>query len=163
MLQKGQSWTFTVTTAGSYGYYCTVHPDMTARIVVQPATTSAAPPHTHPGSDHHESGTGTGAATGAGTGAGTGTGHHTPTTGPAASAVSSKPPTPAKPPSAPPTSAPAAAAAPSAAGPAATPQALEPVASARRLDGLLVLAGVAVLCLLLVGSRSATREERDSP
>ncbi|WP_260695693.1 cupredoxin family copper-binding protein [Streptomyces sp. IB201691-2A2] len=163
MLQKGQSWSFTFTTAGSYGYYCTVHPDMTARIVVQAAPTSAAPTHTHTGSDDHESGTGAGA----GTGTGSGTGHHTaPTTSAASPAGRSKSPTPTKSPSAPPTSAPAAAAAPSAAGPAANPQALEPTASARPLDGLLVLAGVvagvAVLCLLLVGSRSAAREKQDA-
>jgi len=166
MLQKGQSWSFTFTTAGSYGYYCTVHPDMTARIVVQAAPTPAAPTHTHTGSDDHGSGTGAGAGTG--TGSGTGTGHHTaPTTSAASPAGRSKAPTATKSPSAPPTSAPAAAAAPSAAGPAATPQAMEPTASARPLDGLLVLAGVvagvAVLCLLLVGSRSAAREGRDSP
>ncbi|MGA5449654.1 cupredoxin domain-containing protein [Streptomyces umbrinus] len=152
MLQKGQSWSFTFTTAGSYGYYCTVHPDMTARIVVQAAPTPAAPTHTHTGSDDH----------------GSGTGHHTaPTTSAASAAGRSKAPTATKSPSAPPTSAPAAAAAPSAAGSAATPQAMEPTASARPLDGLLVLAGVvagvAVLCLLLVGSRSAAREGRDSP
>ncbi|MEV4034576.1 cupredoxin domain-containing protein [Streptomyces umbrinus] len=170
MLQKGQSWSFTFTTAGSYGYYCTVHPDMTARIVVQAAPTPAAPTHTHTGSDDHGSGTGagTGAGTGTGSGTGTGTGHHTaPTTSAASAAGRSKAPTATKSPSAPPTSAPAAAAAPSAAGPAATPQAMEPTASARPLDGLLVLAGVvagvAVLCLLLVGSRSAAREGRDSP
>ena len=166
MLQKGQSWSFTFTPAGSYGYYCTVHPDMTARIVVQAAPTPAAPTHTHTGSDDHGSGTGAGAGTG--TGSGTGTGHHTaPTTSAASPAGRSKAPTATKSPSAPPTSAPAAAAAPSAAGPAATPQAMEPTASARPLDGLLVLAGVvagvAVLCLLLVGSRSAAREGRDSP
>ncbi|MEV0930576.1 cupredoxin family copper-binding protein [Streptomyces phaeochromogenes] len=170
MLQKGQSWSFTFTTAGSYGYYCTVHPDMTARIVVQAAPTPAAPTHTHTGSDDHGSGTGagTGAGTGTGTGTGSRTGHHTaPTTSAASPAGRSKSPTPTKSPSEPPTSAPAAAAAPSATGPAATPQAMEPTASARPLDGLLVLAGVvagvAVLCLLLVGSRSAARVGRDAP
>ncbi|MEU5343443.1 MULTISPECIES: cupredoxin family copper-binding protein [unclassified Streptomyces] len=164
MLQKGQSWSFTFTTAGSYGYYCTVHPDMTARIVVQAAPTPAAPTHAHTGSDGHESGSGTGT--------GAGSGHHTAPAAPTASASAassagrSKSPTPAKSPSAPPTSAPAAAAAPSAAGQAATPQAMEPTASTRPLDGLLVLAGVvagvAVLCLLLVGSRSAAREKQDA-
>ena len=167
MLQKGQSWSFTFTTAGSYGYYCTVHPDMTARIVVQAAPTPAAPTHAHTGSDDHGSGTGAGTGTGSGTGSGSGTGHHTaPTTSAASPAGRSKSPTPTKSPSAPPTSAPAAAAAPSAAGQAATPQAMEPTASARPLDGLLVLAGVvagvAVLCLLLVGSRSAAREKQDA-
>jgi len=167
MLQKGQSWSFTFTTAGSYGYYCTVHPDMTARIVVQAAPTPAAPTHAHTGSDDHGSGTGAGTGTGSGTGSGSGTGHHTaPTTSAASPAGRSKSPTPTKSPSAPATSAPAAAAAPSAAGQAATPQAMEPTASARPLDGLLVLAGVvagvAVLCLLLVGSRSAAREKQDA-
>jgi len=172
MLQKGQSWTFTFTRAGSYGYYCTVHPDMTARIVVQAAATSAAPTHTHAGSDHHESGTGTDTDTGTGTG----TGQRGMTTAPAAPTVptASAPlatsPAPSKSPSAPPSS--AAAANPAnpadpAAGSAVTPQALAPTASARGLDGLLVLAGVvagvAVLCLLLVGSRSAAREKPDSP
>ncbi|MDH6518612.1 plastocyanin [Streptomyces sp. SAI-135] len=51
MLDKGQSWSFTFTTAGSYGYVCTVHPDMTAGITVRaaaPATKPAAPTeHVH--------------------------------------------------------------------------------------------------------------------
>jgi amicyanin len=37
MLNKGESWSFTFTTAGSYAYYCTVHPNMTAGIAVQAA------------------------------------------------------------------------------------------------------------------------------
>ncbi|MEV0218600.1 cupredoxin family copper-binding protein [Streptomyces sp. NPDC050704] len=164
MLEKGQSWSFTFTTAGSYGYYCTVHPDMTARIMVQPAATSAAPSHTHAGGDEHDHDEG-------GAGAGTGAGQRPATPTPPATANSasrtkspSSSSSSAKSPSAPATSAPAAAA--PAASPAAPPQAVEPVASARRLDGLLVLAGVvagvAVLCLLLVGSRSAAREGQDS-
>lgn len=38
LLSKGQSWSYTFTTAGSYSYICSVHPDMKATVVV------AAPP-----------------------------------------------------------------------------------------------------------------------
>lgn len=34
MLDQGGSWTHTFSTAGTYSYYCTVHPDMKASIVV---------------------------------------------------------------------------------------------------------------------------------
>nr|WP_206441024.1 cupredoxin family copper-binding protein [Streptomyces scabichelini] len=140
MLNKGQSWSFTFTTPGSYGYYCTVHPDMTARIVVRAAATSAAPSHAHSGAaGRHETDSGQRPAPSP----------RVPSTRPV-----TKSPSPAKsaPPSASPTSS-AAAAVP------AAPQSVEPASSARPLNGLLVLtgvvAGVAVLCLLLVGSRSA--------
>lgn len=33
-LQKGQSWSYTFTTPGTYQYYCAVHPDMTASVTV---------------------------------------------------------------------------------------------------------------------------------
>jgi amicyanin len=53
MLSKGQSWSFTFTTAGTYSYICSVHPDMKATIVVAaapvrspaPAAAAAAPAH----------------------------------------------------------------------------------------------------------------------
>lgn len=44
MLSQGQTWSFTFTQPGTYSYYCTVHPDMRATIVVQPAQTAQAPP-----------------------------------------------------------------------------------------------------------------------
>lgn len=49
-LQKGQSYTFTFTKAGSYQYYCSVHPDMKASVTVAGGTTTTtAPPTTgHP-------------------------------------------------------------------------------------------------------------------
>jgi amicyanin len=34
LLNTNQSWTFTFTAAGSYSYYCSVHPDMRATVVV---------------------------------------------------------------------------------------------------------------------------------
>lgn len=46
-LSKGQSWSFTFTAPGTYLYYCTVHRDMRAQVVVRapaPATTAAAVP-----------------------------------------------------------------------------------------------------------------------
>lgn len=51
LLAKGQSWSFTFSTAGSYSYYCSVHPDMRAKATAQPAptTTQAAPAPADPG------------------------------------------------------------------------------------------------------------------
>jgi amicyanin len=45
MLARGRSWSYTFRVAGTYAYYCSVHPDMRARIVVRPA---AAPGSTAP-------------------------------------------------------------------------------------------------------------------
>lgn len=40
MLSTGQTWSFTFTTPGTYSYYCSIHPDMRGQIVVrQPAQT----------------------------------------------------------------------------------------------------------------------------
>jgi amicyanin len=149
MLSKGQSWSFTFTAAGSYGYYCTVHPDMTAGITVRaaaPATTPTAPP-TH----EHDS-------------AGGQAGHHA--TAPSANRTTASSKRPA-------TRTPSSSPSPTASGAAVpqtspTPQASQgsqmtqtqtTASTVRPLDPLLVLAGivagVAVLCLLLVGSRAA--------
>lgn len=46
MLSTGQSFTYTFTMAGSYSYYCSIHPDMRAQVVVQPAAVAPAPPVT---------------------------------------------------------------------------------------------------------------------
>ncbi|MGX1675336.1 plastocyanin/azurin family copper-binding protein [Streptomyces sp. NPDC055400] len=143
MLNKGGTWSYTFTTVGTYSYVCTVHPGMTAQIVVKAAATRApAPsPTSHhdmpmapgPSSAHTQS-----PASAAPT-------HHSGTA--AAPAASGSP-----------TSSTAPAAAPAPAQPEATPAA-QPADATRPLDPLLVLAGViagvAVLCLLLVGSRSA--------
>ncbi|WP_328609338.1 cupredoxin family copper-binding protein [Amycolatopsis sp. NBC_00345] len=43
LLSQGQSWSYTFRTAGTYAYYCSVHPDMRAQAVVQPAPTPARP------------------------------------------------------------------------------------------------------------------------
>lgn len=152
MLDKGETWSFTFGTAGSYGYYCTVHPDMTAGIMVRaaaPATTSKAPA-TH---QHASSSTSTSSSTG----------HHA--TEPTRAAASSMAPTMTMPSSASPTAGGAAVSdAPSASGSPQTttqlPASQTTASTVRPLDPLLVLAGlvagVAVLCLLLVGSRAAS-------
>ena len=45
-LSQGQSWSYTFRTAGTYSYYCSVHPDMRAQVIVQPAATPAPQPST---------------------------------------------------------------------------------------------------------------------
>lgn len=152
MLDKGQSWSFTFTTAGSYGYVCTVHPDMTAGITVRaaapapvpaPARTSAAPTrHVHSGSSAHQEAA-------------------TPTRTPSR-APSSAPAMTMPMPSSSPSPAASEAAVPQ---PAQLPATQTAAATARPLDPLLVLAGlvagVAVLCLLLVGSRTSRARTED--
>jgi plastocyanin len=43
-LQKGDSFTYTFTTPGTYTYYCAVHPDMTAKVVVAGSPTTTPTP-----------------------------------------------------------------------------------------------------------------------
>lgn len=145
MLDKGESWSFTFATAGSYGYVCTVHPDMTAGITVRaaapaPATRSAAPAeHAH-------------------------TTEPRTTSRPVRSAPAMTMPSPTPTPTA------SEAAVPQAAQP--SPQSTQPAATTttastvRPLDPLLLLAGLvagtAVLCLLLVGSRTSRAREEEA-
>jgi plastocyanin len=42
-LQKGDSFTYTFATAGTYSYYCAVHPDMVAKVIVTGGGSSATP------------------------------------------------------------------------------------------------------------------------
>ncbi|WP_158881392.1 cupredoxin domain-containing protein [Amycolatopsis anabasis] len=53
LLQQGQSFSHTFTQAGTYSYYCSVHPDMKATLTVEGSSTppTTAPPTTPPGSD----------------------------------------------------------------------------------------------------------------
>jgi amicyanin len=162
-LQKGQSWSYTFTTPGTYTYYCSVHPDMIARVVVTaaathsqtpasaPAASAPAAPVTHPATRRTTS--------------------SAPRT--AAGAHSASPVTAATSPSAavaPASAAPVAAAAIGGGAQSATTTATTTVAatgsSPRPLDPLLMLAGlvigVAVLCLLLVGSRASADARQDA-
>jgi amicyanin len=43
-LSQGQTWSYTFSQAGTYSYYCTVHPDMRAQVVVLAAATPAQHP-----------------------------------------------------------------------------------------------------------------------
>ncbi|MER6248789.1 cupredoxin domain-containing protein [Streptomyces griseorubiginosus] len=146
MLNKGESWSFTFATAGSYGYVCTVHPDMTAGITVR----AAAPAPTH-------------------------SAEHVHTTVPRAS---SRPAHSSATHSAPAMTMPSPTPTPTASE-AAVPQSAQPspqstpapattttASTVRPLDPLLLLAGlvagVAVLCLLLVGSRTARAREEEA-
>jgi plastocyanin len=151
MLNKGGSWSFTFTTPGTYAYYCTVHPNMTARIVVRPAAPATSAPAPAPTHDHSD--------TGSSTGRQPSSHHETPPSRTAAT----------RPPSTPSTSAPAAArqVSPSPTPtPTAMPQTQVTASTSRPLDPLLVLtgmvAGVAVLCLLLVGSRASRAREEET-
>ena len=45
-LAKGQSFSYTFTKAGTYAYYCAVHPDMTAKVTVAGSTTPTPTPTT---------------------------------------------------------------------------------------------------------------------
>ena len=42
-LQKGDTYTFTFTTPGTYSYYCAVHPSMVAKVIVTGSTTTTTP------------------------------------------------------------------------------------------------------------------------
>jgi plastocyanin len=45
-LQKGDTFTYTFSSPGTYSYYCAVHPDMTAKVVVTGSTPTATPTDT---------------------------------------------------------------------------------------------------------------------
>ena len=156
MLNKGQSWSFTFTTAGSYGYACTVHPDMTAGLTVRAAAPAPAPPqHVHTSAPPRREAP-----------APARTPSHAARSTPSMTMTM---PTPTSTPSssAPPSPTASGAVVPQTAPQAPQPPAIQTTAStARPLDPLLLLtglvAGVAVLCLLLVGSR-ASRAQREEP
>ncbi|WP_405868627.1 plastocyanin/azurin family copper-binding protein [Streptomyces sp. NBC_00005] len=152
MLDKGGTWSHTFTTPGTYGYVCTVHPNMTAQLVVQPAAAPAPTVHRHP----------TPAAPttrSAATMPSMPMEHSSKAAAPAASKKNEGSPSPTA------STSTSASAAPAAAQPALDTQ--NAASATRPLNPLLLLtgvvAGVAVLCLLLVGSRSATVSRNDEP
>ncbi|UKD59092.1 cupredoxin domain-containing protein [Amycolatopsis sp. FU40] len=133
-LSQGQSWSYTFRTPGTYSYYCSVHPDMRAQVVVQPAAATQPPPSAAPASRAAPSRTAVAAP-------------------PAVPTATTSPSTVAT--SAAPVQSSAAAAPP-------TPAAAPPVAQAAAttsLDPKLLVAGlvtaVAIGCLLLLTSRKA--------
>ncbi|MFZ3572826.1 cupredoxin domain-containing protein [Streptomyces sp. BH097] len=153
MLDKGGTWSHTFTKAGSYGYVCTVHPGMTGGIVVKAAATTRAPaPSTPPPAAAHTHGQQHGPA---------------PTKTSSASPTRTSTPTPSHDRSSAAAVPPTAPASPTPEARAEQSPATEAVGAARPLDPLLVLAGIvagfAVLCLLLVGSRSAATASAHTP
>ncbi|MEU6257442.1 plastocyanin/azurin family copper-binding protein [Streptomyces sp. NPDC047043] len=149
MLSKGGTWSHTFTTAGTYGYVCTVHPDMAAQLVVKPAAAPTPTAHHHPTSAAPATRPATAMPPSM---------HMDPTTKAAAPAASKKD---AGSPSPTTAASPSSSAAPAPAQPVDaqnTASATRPLSPLLLLTG--VVAGVAVLCLLLVGSRSAAHPSR---
>jgi plastocyanin len=154
MLNKGQSWSFTFGTAGSYGYVCTVHPDMTAGITVR-AAAPAATQHVHTSAPARQEAT-----------APARTPSSAAHSAPAMTMPASSPSPTASAAGVPGTAQPAATGPAAGQSAAAQQPATQTVAStARPLDPLLLLAGlvagVAVLCLLLVGSRASRTQKEE--
>jgi plastocyanin len=166
-LSKGQSWSYTFTAPGMYMYYCTVHPDMRAEVIVQapaPATTAAAPAPTHAQQQqqHQTQNPPASYAPRGNTGAVSGNNSK-----PHAATASSAPPASSAQASA---AAGAGPAAPSSGPPAAAqPQSQQAAdsSSIRTLSPVLLLGGlttaVAVFCLLLVGSRATGAQPNPAP
>jgi plastocyanin len=133
-LSTGQSWSYTFTVPGTYSYICSIHPDMKATLVVKPAevapSTQAAPP---PVTAHRSSIT---------------TERVVPQTIPGTSAAAPPPVTMAAPTTM-----------DMGSGNAAQPAAAGPTSNSSNpgLNPLLLVAGlvaaVATLCLLLIGSK----------
>ncbi|UMP05895.1 cupredoxin family copper-binding protein [Amycolatopsis sp. EV170708-02-1] len=124
-LSAGQSWSHTFTKPGTYSYYCSVHPDMRATVTVLAAETPTKQPSAAPSKQT--------------------------TARPATSSAPSSSP--------PPTSSEAPAPVVPESSAPAPPVTQEAAATGPSLDPMLLVAGVvtavAVLCLLLVGSRPA--------
>lgn len=130
LLGPGQSWSFRFTQPGTYSYYCTVHPDMKAQVVVLPADPpKPAPPAPAPAPAPAKPNAPAS--------------QPAPAPAPVVQSSSTVPPPTT-------TSAPSSAA-------AGTVQRTADDAAPQRLDPMLLVAGVVVgvatLCLLLIGSR----------
>lgn len=128
LLAKGESWSYTFPTAGSYSYYCSLHPDMRAKVTV-----TAAPQPSTPAQPQQPQQTQ--AAAPQAPAQATPTGSAPPSSKPRKSAASSTPPP--------------AAAQPVQAAPQVAPAATQSIDPMLLVAG--VVTGVAVLCLLLLG------------
>lgn len=134
LLAKGESWSYTFPTAGSYSYYCSLHPDMRAKVTVTPApqpSTPAAQPQDPPAARQAPGQAAPSASTPA-------VDSHDASGGlarPRKSAASSTPPS--------------VAAQPVQAAPQVAPAATQSIDPMLLVAG--VVTGVAVLCLLLLG------------
>ncbi|MBW8798077.1 MAG: cupredoxin family copper-binding protein [Streptomyces sp.] len=152
MLNRGGVFSHTFSAPGTYDYECTVHPGMTAVLVVKAAAPATPAPSSHPTAHQH--------AASAPAALHTTEPRSTAPAAPAAhadrSGKAAAPGTDDRPSPSP---------SPTAIGTPTTVDTRTTAATARPLDPLLILtgvvAGVAVLCLLLVGSRSAALPRRD--
>lgn len=139
MLSKGESWSYTFTTAGSYGYTCSVHPDMRGAVSAKAAAPPPAPSKAQPDPAQPPAAA--------------------PTTAPQQSAPAAPPPRTTPTPTAPATKGKQGAQAAAPSSPAATPAttAVPAASAAATLSPLLLVAGasvaVVVFCLLLMASR----------
>ena len=142
MLSTGQSFTYTFTTAGTYSYYCSIHPDMRAQVIVQPAAAAAPVASPAPGTTARPQ-------AGASRAPATSRVQASPRQGQAPAAQQPAPSTSDS-------ADPAVGQAPATAQPVVA-AGTAPATSATVLDPMLLVAGVAagvvVLCLLLLGSR----------
>jgi plastocyanin len=142
-LSTGQSFSYTFTTAGTYKYYCSIHPDMTAQLVVQPAVAAAPAPAvtTAPKTTQPKSATTSRAPSSEAAGQ-----------APVSSMSMSADPSTA--------AAPASSVASAQAQPAVAAGVTPTTTTTTTLDPMLLVAGVAagiaVLCLLILGSRRET-------
>jgi len=149
-LSQGQSWSFTFSAVGTYSYYCAVHPDMRAQVVVKaatvtttttkpatraPQTTAAQTKTSHPAGAAHPQTTTAAPTT------------STPAGSSASAAGAAAEPSPTS------------SATEVAASPAGATTGLQPLSPALLLGGM--TAAVAVFCLLLLASRSALDRGRD--
>ncbi|MEU2776013.1 plastocyanin/azurin family copper-binding protein [Streptomyces sp. NPDC007162] len=152
MLNKGGVFSHTFSTPGTYDYECTVHPGMTAVLVVKAAAAATPAPTVHPTTHQHTASAPAAGHTVPRSTAPASAATHAGRGGKASAAATDDRPSPSSSPTA-------------ATGAPTTVDTQATAATARPLDPLLVLtgfvAGVAVLCLLLVGSRSAALPRRD--
>lgn len=171
-LSKGQSWSYTFTAPGTYMYYCTVHPDMRAEVIVKapaPATSAAAPasPHQQQQQQQQTQQQQQAQNPSGADGSHSGGAMHAHTSKPSAGATSSASPAASSRASA--AAAGGAAATPSGPAGAAQPQSQQVADSSniRTLSPVLLLGGlttaIAVFCLLLVGSRATGAHPRPAP
>jgi amicyanin len=156
MLNKGGVFSHTFSTPGTYDYECTVHPGMTAALVVKAAAAATPAPKVHPTTHQHTASAPAAGRTVPRSTAPAAPDTHTVHSGNAAAPATDDRSSPSPSPTA------------TAPGAPTTVDTQTTAATARPLNPLLILtgvvAGVAVLCLLLVGSRSAAlprREESD--
>lgn len=158
-LKKGQSFSYTFAAPGTYSYVCTIHPDMTATVTAMDHAAAAAAPPPEEAAPPADDSAAAGASESVPDESVSGESPSGESAPAEAAPDGSQPGAPAAPGGA----APAPGAAPVLTGPASTPGTTQAVGAAqgKQLNPMLIVAaialGVAVLCLLLVTSRTTER------